>query len=35
MMPIGPDSLIDGKDHKENYLQLKVWEAEEEMVRSG
>ena len=34
-MPRQQDSLIGGKDHKENYLQLKVWEVEEETVRSG
>lgn len=34
-MPRRPDSLIGGKDRKENYLQLKVWEVEEEMVRLG
>lgn len=34
-MHIGPDSPIGGKDHKENYLELKVWEREEETVRSG
>lgn len=34
-MYTGPDSLTGGKDHKENYLELKAWEAEEEMVRSG
>jgi len=34
-MPGGPDSLVGGKGCKEHYLQLKVWEVEEEMVRSG